>query len=102
VFLGDIRIFKVVKNKFWSFQRVEVIHTNSLPQKSAQSDTGVNNTRLLKILNCWTTRTTRSRGRRRVPSTRAIFEPLSRAQPSRKPSLQLRRRIFPRIFPFQA
>jgi hypothetical protein len=49
VFLGDIRIFKVVINKFWSFHRVDLIHTNSLPQKSAQSDTGVSHTRLLKI-----------------------------------------------------
>ena len=100
--LGDIRIFKVVTNKCWSFHRVELIHTNSLAQESDWSETEVAHTRHLKILHCLTTRRHAPRGRRRLSHTRAIFEPLSRAAPSRKPSLQPRRRIFPRIFPFQA
>jgi len=104
--LGDIRIFKVVKNKFWSFQSVEFIHTNSLAQKSAWSETEVANTRHLKILHCLTTR---ARGWRRVLHTRAIFAP-SRASKPIPPSRAVRRaeskprradRIFYRIFPVQ-
>jgi len=48
--LGDIRIFKVVQNKFWSYHRVELIHTNSLAQESDWSETEVSHTRHLKIL----------------------------------------------------
>ena len=79
----DSRIFKVVKNKFWSFHCVELIHTNSLPQKSAQSDTGVSHTSLLNIRNCLPTRSHAPRGRRRLSHTRAIFEPFkpSRVEP---------------------
>jgi len=100
--LGDIRIFKVVKNKFWSFHRVALIHTNSLAQKSTLSETEVAHTRHLKILHCLTTRRRRAQ-RLKTSSVHARhIEPLSRAEPSLKPSLQPRRRIFPRIFPFQA
>jgi hypothetical protein len=50
--LGYTRIFKVVKNTFWSFHSVDFIHTNSLVQKSASSDQEVAHRRRLNILHC--------------------------------------------------
>jgi len=103
VFLGDIWIFKVVKNTFWSFHRVELIHTNSLAQQSTWSDTEVAHTLHLKILHCLTTRSRRAqRLKTSAVHARHILSRLSRAEPSCAPSLLQRRRIFSRIFPFQA
>ena len=48
-FLGYIRIFKFVKNKFWSFHSEEIFNKNSSVQKSTQSELGVSHTLPLKI-----------------------------------------------------
>ena len=53
-------IFKVVKNKFWSFHSVELIHTNSLVQESTSSEPAMSHTRRLKILHRSPTRIPRA------------------------------------------
>jgi len=90
----DSRIFKVVKNKSSS------IRTHC--RKNQLNRTPGWTTRAAWIFGTvWPRAAHAPWGRRRLSHTRSIFEPLSRAEPSRKLSLKPSRRIFPRIFPFQ-